>query len=142
MLLARTFRALTDRFHERLAEHHLEPLRPAHGFVFRYLADNTDPTAVDLAVHLGVTKQAAAKTVAELVEWSYVRRAPHPTDRRAHTLTLTTKGRDYLRLADRLWAELDQEFAGTVGETEFTTLRAALTTYLAHTDHTGLRPVW
>lgn len=35
MLFARTFRVMPDRFHERLAERDLEPLRPAHGHVFR-----------------------------------------------------------------------------------------------------------
>ncbi|WP_433267575.1 MarR family winged helix-turn-helix transcriptional regulator [Actinosynnema sp. CS-041913] len=142
MLLARTFRAMTDRFHEHLAEHRLEPLRPAHGFVFRYLAAHPHPTAVDLAAHLGVSKQAATKTVAELVDWSYVRRTPHPTDRRAQSLALTAKGRDYLRLADRLWAELDEEFARIVGPAEFETLRAGLSTYLGRADSGGIRPVW
>ncbi|MEU6149834.1 MarR family winged helix-turn-helix transcriptional regulator [Actinosynnema sp. NPDC047251] len=142
MLLARTFRAMTDRFHDRLAEHRLEPLRPAHGFVFRYLAANEHPTTVDLAAHLGVSKQAAGKTVAELVEWAYVRREPHPTDRRAQALALTTKGHDYLRLADRLWAELDAEFAALVGDAEFAALRDSLTTYLDHTSTAGIRPVW
>ncbi|XVS64833.1 MarR family winged helix-turn-helix transcriptional regulator [Actinosynnema sp. CA-299493] len=142
MLFARTFRLMTDRFHERLAGRDLEPLRPAHGFVFRYLATQPSATAVDLAAHLGVSKQAAAKTVAELVDWGYVHRTPHPTDRRAHVLTLTGKGRSYLSLADALWSELEDEFASTVGPERLTALREALETYLADADPTGLRPVW
>ncbi|MEV0677336.1 MarR family winged helix-turn-helix transcriptional regulator [Actinosynnema sp. NPDC050436] len=142
ILLARTFRAMTDRFHERLAGRHREPLRPAHGFVLRYLAATEHPTTVDLAAHLGVSKQAAGKTVAELVEWAYVRREPHPTDRRAQALALTDKGHDYLALADRLWTELDAEFAALIGDTAFTALRDGLTGYLDHTSSAGIRPVW
>lgn len=141
MLLARTFRVMTDRFHERLAGHDLEPLRPAHGFVFRFLAARSSATAVDLAGHLGVSKQAATKTVAELVEWGYVRRTPHPTDRRAQALELTGKGRAYLRFADGLWAELEEEFAAAVGHERMTVLRGALETYLEGTE-AGIRPVW
>lgn len=141
MLLARTFRVMTDRFHERLAAQDLEPLRPAHGFIFRYLAGQPSATAVDLAAHLGVSKQAATKTVAELVDWGYVRRTPHPTDRRAQALTLTGKGQSYLRFADALWAELEQEFAATVGAQRLTALREALETYLSGADG-GIRPVW
>lgn len=141
MLFARTFRVMTDRFHERLAERDLEPLRPAHGFVFRYLATQPSATAVDLAAHLGVTKQAATKTVAELVDWGYVQRTPHPTDRRAHALTLTGKGRSYLRFADALWADLEAEFASAVGADRLDVVRAALETYLADTSG-GIRPVW
>lgn len=141
MLLARTFRAMTDRFHERLAGRDLEPLRPAHGFVFRYLATQPSATAVDLAAHLGVSKQAATKTVAELVDWGYVHRTPHPTDRRAHALTLTGKGRSYLRFADGLWAELEEEFAAVVGDERLAVLRDALEAYLAGTE-SGIRPVW
>ncbi|MFI9012250.1 MarR family winged helix-turn-helix transcriptional regulator [Actinosynnema sp. NPDC053489] len=141
MLFARTFRVMTDRFHERLAERDLEPLRPAHGYAFRYLADQPSATAVDLASHLGVSKQAATRTVAELVEWGYVHRTAHPTDRRAHALALTGKGRSYLRLADELWAELEAEFADVVGARQLAVLREALETYLAGATG-GLRPVW
>ncbi|WP_461124036.1 MarR family winged helix-turn-helix transcriptional regulator [Saccharothrix stipae] len=141
ILFARTFRLMTDRFHERLAERDLEPLRPAHGFVFRYLADRPAATAVDLAAHLGVSKQAATKTAAELVDWGYVHRTPHPKDRRAQVLTLTGKGRSYLRLADSLWAELEAEFAAVVGAERLTVLREALETYLADAEG-GIRPVW
>lgn len=141
MLFARTFRVMTDRFHDRLADRDLEPLRPAHGFVFRYLAAQPSATAVDLAAHLGVSKQAATKTVAELVEWGYVHRAPHPTDRRAHALALTGKGRAYLRMADELWAELEEEFGAVVGAERLAVLREALRTYLADADG-GIRPVW
>ncbi len=79
--------------------------------------------------------------MAQLVDWGYVHRTPHPTDRRAHALALTGKGRAYLRFADALWAELEDEFASVVGAERLAVLRAALETYLADADG-GIRPVW
>ena len=82
MLLAMTYRAMGDQFHDRLRQIGLEPLRPAHGYVFRFLKERR-ATTVDIGQPLGVTKQAAAKIVNELDEWGYVLREPHPMPRRA-----------------------------------------------------------
>ncbi|SDH44197.1 DNA-binding transcriptional regulator, MarR family [Lentzea fradiae] len=143
-LLAMTYRALGDQFHDRLRQIGLEPLRPAHGYVFRFLKERR-ATTVDIGAHLGVTKQAAAKIVAELDEWGYVLREPHPTDRRAQYVALTTKGRDYLKLADNLWADLEGEMAEAIGAATLDTVKQGLTAYLRHVhgdDQPGLRPVW
>lgn len=143
-LLAKAFRAMSDQLHARLAELGREPLRPAHGYTFRYLADHPQATAGELAGHLSVTKQAASKTVAELEEWGYLRRGPHPGDRRAQILTLTDRGRDYLKLADELWAQAEQQWADLIGVDRLAAIRQDLRTYLEHTGDgdVPLRPVW
>ncbi|HEX7302929.1 MarR family winged helix-turn-helix transcriptional regulator [Lentzea sp.] len=144
VLLAMTYRAMGDRFHDRLRQIGLEPLRPAHGYVFRFLKEKR-ATTVDIGQHLGVTKQAAAKIVNELDEWGYVLREPHPTDKRAQYVALTGKGRDYLRLADNLWADLEAEMAEAIGADTLTAIRTGLAAYLRHVhgeDQPGLRPVW
>ncbi len=144
-MLAMTFRAMSDHLHTRLAELGREPLRPAHGYVFRYLADHPVATSVDVAAHLGVTKQSASKTVAELADWGYLERAPHPVDRRAQILLLTERGREYLRLADRLWAEAEQQWADLIGDDRLAAVRDDLRRYLDHLPDgrpSGLRPVW
>ena len=145
LLLAVAYRAMTDRFHARLAELGREPLRPAHGYTFRYLASNPQATTVDLAAHLGVTKQAASKAVTELEGWRYVERRPHGTDKRAHVLALTGRGREYLALADRLWAEVEAELAEVIGAERLSALDGDLRAYIA-AMHEGqavpLRPIW
>lgn len=144
MLLAMSYRAMGDQFHDRLRQIGLEPLRPAHGYVFRFLKEKR-VTTVDIGQHLGVTKQAAAKIVTELADWGYVLREPHPTDKRAQYVTLTTKGRDYLKFADSLWSDLEQEMAEVVGRENLDTIKAGLTAYLQHVhgdDQPGLRPVF
>ncbi|MFI9721995.1 MarR family winged helix-turn-helix transcriptional regulator [Streptomyces sp. NPDC052396] len=143
--LAVAYRAMTDRFHARLAELGREPLRPAHGYTFRYLAAHPAATTVDLAAHLGITKQAASKAVAELQDWGYLERLPHPTDRRAQLLALTDHGRAYLRLADELWAEAEQHLAEVIGPDQLAALSQALRTYVDHTygdQAVPFRPVW
>ncbi|NUR58872.1 MAG: winged helix-turn-helix transcriptional regulator [Catenulispora sp.] len=145
LLLATAYRTMTDRFHARLAELGREPLRPAHGYTFRYVASNPDATTVDLAAHLGVTKQAASKAVTELADWGYVERRPHPTDKRAQVLALTRRGRDYLKLADRLWAEVEAGLAEVIGRERLAALDRDLRAYLdaTHGDQAvPLRPVW
>lgn len=145
LLLAMAFRAMTDHLHARLRELGREPLRPAHGYVFRHLADHPEATMVDLAASLDVTKQSASKTVAELADWGYLERRPHPTDGRAQILTLTDRGREYLRLADRLWAEAEQQWADVIGPARLAAVRDDLHAYLDHVhgDHQiNIRPVW
>ena len=144
MLLAMSYRAIGDQFHDRLRQIGLEPLRPAHGYVFRLLKAKR-ATTVDIGQHLGVTKQAAAKIVNELDEWGYITREPHPTDKRAQYVTLTGKGRDYLKLADNLWSDLENEMAEAIGPDTLATIKQGLTAYLQHVhgdDQPGLRPVW
>ncbi|MEV4319970.1 MarR family winged helix-turn-helix transcriptional regulator [Actinocrispum sp. NPDC049592] len=146
LLFAMTYRAMTDQMHDRLQELGREPLRPAHGYVFRYLIETPEAvTIVELASRLDVTKQAASKTVAELVGWGYIERCPHPTDRRAQVLALTARGRDYVRLADQIWTEVEQYWAGIVGQDRIEAIRQDLSAYLDSRygdERVKMRPVW
>jgi DNA-binding MarR family transcriptional regulator len=145
LLFAMVYRAMTDHMHDRLAELGREPLRPAHGYVFRYLTGAGPVTIVELAAQLDVTKQAASKTVAELVGWGYIERRPHPTDRRAQVLALTERGEDYVRLADQIWGEVEDQWAALIGEDRLVAVRDDLKAYLDSRYGDGrvkLRPVW
>jgi len=145
LLLGLAFRAMNDHLHSRLAQLGREPVRPAHGYVFRYLSGHPAATMVDLAAHLGVTKQAASKTVTELVDWGYLDRRPHPADRRAQILRLTDRGQEYVRLADQLWAEAEQEWADLIGPERLAAVHHDLRAYVELKQGDGaitLRPVW
>ncbi|WP_026424358.1 MarR family winged helix-turn-helix transcriptional regulator [Actinokineospora inagensis] len=144
-LLAIAYRAMTEDFHARLAELDREPLRPAHGYTFRYLAENPEATTVGLAEFLGVTKQAASKAVAELHNWGYVERKPHPTDRRAHIVALTERGWEYLGVADRLWGEVERGLADVIGAGQVAAMADSLGAYIDHVSggrSAPPRPVW
>ncbi|MCE7012117.1 MarR family winged helix-turn-helix transcriptional regulator [Kibdelosporangium philippinense] len=145
LLFAMVYRAMTDHMHDLLHDHGREPLRPAHGYVFRYLQSKGPVTIVELAAQLDVTKQAASKTVAELVDWGYIERHVHPTDGRAQVLALTQRGKDYVRLADRLWGEVEDHWAGLIGDERLAAVRDDLQAYLDSRygdDRVKLRPVW
>src|SRR3954466_12934297 len=68
------------------------PVRQPHGYVLRALYDR--PVGLTgLADLLGVTKQAVAPVVDEMVALGLVERGPDPADRRAKRLALTDRGR-------------------------------------------------
>jgi DNA-binding MarR family transcriptional regulator len=68
-----------------------DDVTPLHGFAFARISEGGTTTA-DLAVHLGVSKQAAAQLTQRLVVAGYVDRRVHPSDHRARILKLTDKG--------------------------------------------------
>lgn len=84
---------LVDGIQQGMRDGGYADLRPAHGFAFIRLS--TGPaTTVQVAEHLGVTKQAASEMVRHLTEQGYLRRQPDPEDRRQVLLELTAKGQD------------------------------------------------
>ncbi|MGX1547966.1 MarR family winged helix-turn-helix transcriptional regulator [Streptomyces adustus] len=112
--------------------------RPAYGFAFARLAPD-GATVTDLAVHLGVTKQAASQLVDEIVRKGYAERRPHPGDARARLVVLTERGWACTRAAEEAIAEIVQGWAGVLGESEVGVLRD----HLARIAPYGpLRPSW
>ena len=71
LLLLGGFRALADAASAELAERGYEKIRPVHDFAIRTIDAGAD-TASELGRQLGVSKQAAAKTISFLEERGYV----------------------------------------------------------------------
>jgi DNA-binding MarR family transcriptional regulator len=114
LLLFAGFRALIDELHAELARRGHPEVRPAHGFALQ--AIGTDgASASDLGRRLGVSKQAAGKTVDNLVRLGYAERVDDPADARRKLVRLTPRGVDVLicsgEILDGLWAR----WAGKVG---------------------------
>lgn len=141
VLLAAAYRVTVDDLHRHLATVGHPGLRPAHGFAFWYLSHHADATVVELAAHLGVTKQAGAQLADELDRLGYVTRGAHPRDRRARTVRLTAKGRDCIERVVAYWTDRERRWAEQVGADELATVRAALQAYVADAP-TGLKPRW
>ncbi|MEU0588126.1 MarR family winged helix-turn-helix transcriptional regulator [Streptomyces sp. NPDC006132] len=129
---------LTQRIHEGVVARGFEGLRPAHGFAFARLAPD-GATVTDLAVHLGVTKQAASQLVDEMVRKGYVERRPHPEDARARLIVLTGRGWDCTRAAEEAAAEAVREWSTVLGEREVRALGEQL---LRIAPAGPLRPAW
>jgi DNA-binding MarR family transcriptional regulator len=129
---------LTQRIHEGVVARGFEGLRPAHGFAFARLAPD-GATVTDLAVHLGMTKQAASQLVDELVRKGYVERRPHPADARARLVVLTETGWACTRAAEEAAAEAVGAWVDVLGEGGAAELRERL---LRIAPGGPIRPAW
>ncbi|AZM78538.1 MarR family transcriptional regulator [Streptomyces sp. KPB2] len=129
---------LTQRIHEGVVARGFEGVRPAHGFAFTRLAPD-GATVTDLAVHLGMTKQAASQLVEDLVRRGYVERRPHPDDARARLVVLTESGWACTRAAEEAAAEVVGAWADVLGEGGVRALRDGL---LRVAPGGPIRPAW
>ena len=137
-LLLAASSALVDGIQAGVAARGFTDVRPAHGFAFARLAP-AGATVSELAVHLGVTRQAAAQLVDELVTRGYVTRRPHPHDGRAQLIVLTERGWACTRAADAAAAETVAGWAAVLGGDRLRALRDDLAA-IAPAGH--LRPSW
>lgn len=97
LLLLAGFRDLVDETHRLLAEQGHAGARPAHGFALQAVGDGA--TNAELAGRLGVTKQAAAKTIASLEREGYVGRSSDTADARRIIVRRTERGTEFLSLS-------------------------------------------
>ncbi|MEU1238516.1 MarR family winged helix-turn-helix transcriptional regulator [Micromonospora aurantiaca (nom. illeg.)] len=114
LLLLAGFRTLVDDLHAELARQGHPELRPAHGFVLQAVGP-AGTTASDLGQRLGVSKQAAGKTVDRLVALGYLERVDDPADARRKLVRMTAKGRDGLHRSAVVFDELRDRWAATLG---------------------------
>ncbi|MFH9075061.1 MarR family winged helix-turn-helix transcriptional regulator [Streptomyces alboflavus] len=114
LLLFAGFRTLIDRLHADLARQGHPDLRPAHGFAMQAVGAG-GASASEIGRRLGVTKQAAGKTVDRLVALGYAERADDPADARRKLVRLTPHGLDALARSAAVFDELRAEWAHTVG---------------------------
>lgn len=127
LLLFAGFRSLIDQLHAELAERGHPELRPAYGFAMQAVGRD-GATASELGRRLGVSKQAAGKTVDRLVALGYVERGVDAGDARRKLVRLTPRGTDALTLSGAVFAELRGEWADQLGGEELREMEAGLAT--------------
>ncbi|MCC3273371.1 MarR family transcriptional regulator [Arthrobacter zhangbolii] len=108
--------------------------------VMRMIAEDGELRATELAAKLGIGPAGLSRHVAELEELGYVRRRPHPQDRRAYLISLSELGETVLAqaLAHRAailqqtlsdWTEEQAQTAsnsiGALSDTLFSSFRTA-----------------
>jgi DNA-binding MarR family transcriptional regulator len=125
LLLLGGYRTLVDAAVVELAARGYDDFRPVHDFAMRAIAAGAD-SASELGRRTSVSKQAAAKTIAVLVERGYVARAPDPGDARRKRLQVTPLGVDVLRQGEAIFDELRTEWARRIGAAELASLEARL----------------
>ena len=128
-LLAMAYRQLIDALHERLGSAGYGDVRPEFGYVL--LAVRQQPTTgADIALLLGVTKQAASKLVDAMERGGYVRRQTHGDDARAKAIAITARGRRFLATVESIYRDLEAEWARATSKKRVEALRDDLHTIL------------
>jgi DNA-binding MarR family transcriptional regulator len=119
------FRTLIDEVHAELARQGHPDLRPMHGFVLQAVGlDGT--TAVDLGRRLGVSKQAAGKTIDYLEHLGYLERAADPRDARRKIVRLTGRALDALARSAATFDDSRARWAQILGPDRLRALEADL----------------
>lgn len=127
LLLFAGFRTLIDRLHAELARQGHPDVRPAHGFAMQAIGVR-GASASEVGRRLGVSKQAAGKTVDRLITLGYAQRTDDPTDARRKLIRLTPHGIDALRRSAAVFEELHAEWAATLGAGRLRSLESDLRT--------------
>lgn len=125
LLLLAGFRTLVDALHEDLAREGHPDVRPAHGFAMQAIGAE-GATAVEIGRRLGVSKQAAGKTVAALEALGYAERAADPGDARRKLVRLTPRGWDALARSAAGFDRLRATWAAALGEDRVSGMESAL----------------
>ncbi|GIH59288.1 MarR family transcriptional regulator [Microbispora siamensis] len=119
------FRVLIDELHAELARQGHPHARPMHGFVMQAIGTE-GTTAVELGRTLGVSKQAAGKTIETLERLGYVERARDHRDTRRKIVRLTPSGVDMLVRSARIFDDLRARWAAVIGDERLRALEADL----------------
>ncbi|MEV6398033.1 MarR family winged helix-turn-helix transcriptional regulator [Streptomyces sp. NPDC051907] len=129
LLLFSGFRSLIDRLHAALAEQGHPDIRPAHGFAMQAIGP-MGATASEVGRRLGVSKQAAGKTVDRLVTLGYAERTDDPSDARRKLVRLTPHGLDALTRSAAIFDDLRADWARTLGADRVRDIEESLRTVL------------
>ena len=125
LLLFAGFRSLIDELHRELANQGHPEVRPAYGFAMQAVGVE-GASATEVGRRLGVTKQAAGKTIDRLAALGYVMRSDDPHDARRKLVLLTDRGLDALGRSAVIFDALRQRWAAEMGPVRLNELEAGL----------------
>jgi DNA-binding MarR family transcriptional regulator len=127
-------RLLSERTMQKLRKDGFEDLRESDGYVFQHLVPG--PIAVtELASRLGVTQQAASKSVADLEARGYVVRTSAADDARFRLVALSDRGMRVIKTTRTIRAALEKKLlAGVPDPARFTRTLGAIATGLGGSD--------
>jgi len=127
LLLFGGFRSIIDELHAELARRGHPDMRPAHGFALQAIGMR-GATATEAGRRLGISKQAAGKTIERLEALGYVQRAGDDQDRRRKLVRITARGLDALGQSAMIFEDIRSRWAGTLGAGRLSDLEDGLRT--------------
>lgn len=127
LLLFGGFRSIIDELHGELARRGHPGLRPAHGFALQAIGLG-GATATEAGRRLGISKQAAGKTIDRLEELGYVHRSGDDADRRRKLVRLSPSGVAVLALSAMIFNDIRSRWEAALGAARLAELEAGLRT--------------
>jgi DNA-binding MarR family transcriptional regulator len=127
LLLFGGFRSIIDELHAELARRGHPDVRPAHGFALQAIGRG-GATAAEAGRRLGISKQAAGKTIERLEELGYVHRAGDEKDRRRKLVRLTPRGVEVLALSAMIFDDIRSRWQDALGAARLSALEEDLQT--------------
>ncbi len=125
--LRRAWVGYQQRLDERMAALGFADRRFPDGRVLRICSARTDVTIAGIGRELGVSRQAAAKTVAGLADRGYVRVVASPSDQREKLVRITRRGTAFLEAHQAAASTIEAELRAALGEKGFEALGRLLT---------------
>jgi DNA-binding MarR family transcriptional regulator len=141
LLLLGSYRKLVDAAVSELAARGFADVRPVHDFAMRAIAAGAD-SASDLGRRMSISKQAAAKTIAVLLERGYIVREPDPADLRRKRIHVTPLGFEVMRTGEAIFDDLRAGWARHLGARELATLEAQLRDFVGDAPVRTDAPGW
>jgi DNA-binding MarR family transcriptional regulator len=127
LLLFGGFRSIIDELHAELARRGHPDLRPAHGFALQAIGPH-GATATEAGRRLGISKQAAGKTIDRLEALGYVEKADDDKDRRRKLVRITPRGLEALAMSALIFEDIRSRWAGALGPGRLSALETDLRT--------------
>jgi DNA-binding MarR family transcriptional regulator len=141
LLLLGSYRNLVDEVVRELAARGYPDARPSHEYAMRAIGAGAD-NATELGRRLAITKQAAAKTIAALVERGYVTTATNPTDARRKQIELTEHGLALMREGAAIFDELRARWEERLGAEDLARLETQLAQFVGDSPIDLNAPGW
>ena len=102
-------------------------IRPAHGFALQAIGF-AGATATETGRRLGISKQAAGKTIDRLEELGYVHRVGDDADRRRKLARVTPRGIEALAMSAMIFNDIRSRWEDTLGAARLADMEAGLGT--------------
>ena len=141
MLLLGCYRKLIDATVLELAARGFDDVRPVHEFAMRAIDSGAD-NASELGRRMSISKQAAAKTIATLLERGYVARSADPADGRRKRVEVTPLGFEVMRQGEAILNDLRAEWELQLGRKGLALLEAQLASIVGDSPVRIEAPGW
>lgn len=136
MLLLGGFTVMVDEVVGELGRRGHPGVTASHEFALQAI-DAGAANAAELGRGLGVSRQAAAKSIAALEELGYVERRSDPSDGRRKQLTVTARGYDMVRVGGAVFDDVRARWSELLGPEELDALEAGLRALVPPADRRG-----